>query len=238
MRAIVLAGGLGTRLRPLVASLPKPMAPVGGRPFLELLLDYWIAQGVTELILAVSYLHAKLEDHFGVAYRGVPVAWSIEDTPLGTGGALIAAWQMTARDQAVLVLNGDTFFEVTLDAMERALEAHAADGVIAAFEARPESRYGGLLADPDGRVRRIGTDSSGAAGLINGGAYLLAPSFFDLAPEFAGRPASLESEMLPAALAGSGKLYVCRSSGRFIDIGVPADYLRAMEVLAAPRGRF
>lgn len=235
MRAIVLAGGLGTRLRAVVSAVPKPMAPVAGRPFLELLLDYWIAQGVTDLILAVGYLHAQLQQHFGGAYCGVPITWSIEYTPLGTGGALLAGWQLSARDRPVLVLNGDTFFDVSLAAMHRTLAAHAADGVIAVFEAHPDARYAGIVTDADGRVRSFGGQPPQQSAWMNGGAYLLAPSFFERACAYAGRAASLESEILPAVLAGGGTLYAHHASGRFIDIGIAEDYRRAAEVLGAPR---
>src|SRR5207237_2019404 len=89
VEAVVLAGGLGTRLRAAVSDVPKPMAPVGGRPFLERLLDYWIGQGVRRAVLAVGYLHDMIRGHFGDEYRGCAIAYSIEEQPLGTGGALV-----------------------------------------------------------------------------------------------------------------------------------------------------
>lgn len=232
MRAIVLAGGLGTRLRSVVSSVPKPMASVAGRPFIERLLDYWIAQGVSELVLSVGYLHDKVQDHFGQRYRGVPITWSVESAPLGTGGGLLSAWQATSRDRPVLVLNGDTFFEAKLDALAGMLGARAADGVMAVFEAPLDRRYAGISTDAAGRITGIGGIAPGSPVLMNGGVYLFAPSFFVSAP--GGHPMSLESDWFPAALASGQALYACRTSGRFIDIGVPEDYARAAAVLSTP----
>ena len=89
--AIILAGGLGTRLREAVPDLPKPMAPVNGRPFLEYLIDYWIEQGVKRFVMSVGYLHQDIVRHFGYRYRGVEIDYSVEESPLGTGGALLLA---------------------------------------------------------------------------------------------------------------------------------------------------
>ena len=116
MEAVVLAGGLGTRLRAAVSDVPKPMAPVGGRPFLERLLDYWIGQGVRRAVLAVGYMYDTIRRHFGDEYRGCAIAYSIENHPLGTGGALIQALPLV-QDPTFLVLNGDTYFAVPLDAL-------------------------------------------------------------------------------------------------------------------------
>ena len=234
MRAIVLAGGLGTRLRSVVSDVPKPMAPIAGRPFLEWLLDYWIAQGVTEVVLAVSYLNEKVRAHFGAAYRGVPIAWSIEETPLGTGGGLVQAWNATARDAPALVMNGDTFCEASAARLAEALTARHGDGVISVFEAPLDARYAAIETDEAGRILRFGDAPAAGRGYMNAGVYLLAPSFFADGPE--PHAASLETDLLPAALAAGKRLYVQRSAGRFIDIGVPGDYARAPSVLAGTPG--
>ena len=91
MEAIILAGGLGTRLRPAVPNLPKPMAPVNGRPFLEHQIDYWIRQGVRRFVLSVGYMHEAIEGYFGASYRGAEIAYAVERSPLGTGGGLLLA---------------------------------------------------------------------------------------------------------------------------------------------------
>ena len=224
MRAIVLAGGLGTRLRSVVSDVPKPMAPVAGRPFLERLLDYWIAEGVSEIALAVGYLHEKVRTHFGDAYRGIPITWSVEATPLGTGGGLVQAWEMGKGDGPALVLNGDTFFEAKLADLTGALGG--AEGVMAVFDAPPSRRYAGIAVDAGGRITGVG---DGASRLMNGGVYVFAAPFFRAAP--AARPCSLEADWLPQALAAGQALHAVHVGGRFIDIGVPEDYARAAQVL-------
>ena len=112
--AIILAGGLGTRLRSAVTDLPKPMAPIGGRPFLEYQLDYWIAQGISRFVLSVGYQHEVIIDHFGTSYEGIELNFVIEETPLGTGGGLLLAAEKVGNDTPFLLLNGDTYFSVDL----------------------------------------------------------------------------------------------------------------------------
>jgi len=113
VEAVVLAGGLGTRLRAAVSDVPKPMAPVQGRPFLERLLDYWIGQGVQRAVLAVGYMHETVRKHFGEQYRNCAIDYSVEQQPLGTGGALVQTLPLV-QGKTFLVLNGDTYFAVPL----------------------------------------------------------------------------------------------------------------------------
>src|SRR2546425_12065025 len=113
--AIVLAGGLGTRLRSVVADVPKPMAPIGGRPFLEYLFDHWIGQGIRRFTLSVGYRHETITGHFGNAYRGVALRYVVEEAPLGTGGALLRTLGAFPGEAPVLLLNGDTYFPVDVE---------------------------------------------------------------------------------------------------------------------------
>src|SRR5438067_6674889 len=110
--AIVLAGGLGTRLRSAVADVPKPMAPIRGRPFLEYLFDHWIDQGIRRFTLSVGYRHEVIVDHFGKAYHGATIRYAVERSPLGTGGALLGTLATFSVEAPVLLLNGDTYFAV------------------------------------------------------------------------------------------------------------------------------
>ena len=112
LEAVVLAGGLGTRLRSVLPDLPKPMAPVNGRPFLEYLLDFWISQGVEHFVLSVGYRYQAVLDHFGFSYRDIPIDYSIESKPVGTGGGLFLASEKIFSDQPFFVINGDTYFPV------------------------------------------------------------------------------------------------------------------------------
>ena len=116
MEAIILAGGLGTRLKSVVVDLPKPMAPVNGRPFLAILMDALQEQGFTRIILSVGYRHEAIRDCFGDTYRGMVLSYAIESSPLGTGGAISLAMSL-AEQEAVFVFNGDTYLEIDAAAL-------------------------------------------------------------------------------------------------------------------------
>ena len=119
MEAIILAGGLGRRLRAAVPDVPKPMAPINDHPFLEYLIDYWISQGVDRFVLSVGYKHEIIKRHFGTRYKGIDVDYAVEDQPLGTGGGLLLALKRLRRTGPSLIMNGDTFFKVDLAPMRR-----------------------------------------------------------------------------------------------------------------------
>lgn len=232
MEAIILAGGLGSRLRTMVPDLPKPMAPIHGRPFLEYLLDYWAGQGVNRFVLSVGYRREVITEHFGARYKGAEVDYAVEEQPLGTGGGLLLALKHLCRSGPFLVVNGDTFFEVALAPMCHYHQDRRAELTIALREVEANSRYGGVGIDKEGKIATFDNRArtSGRA-LINGGVYLAEPSVFaDMAPE-SGAPASLEDQLYPRMLAAGQRLYGFLSSGRFIDIGIPEDYQRAASVL-------
>jgi len=232
VEAIVLAGGLGTRLRAAVPDLPKPMAPVGGRPFLEHLLDYWVRQGVTRFVLSVGYKREAVAAHFGPAHRGVPVSYAIEDQPRGTGGGLLLARAALAAAGPFLVLNGDTFFEVSLEALRKFHVANRADATLSLFRSPQPGRYTGIRIDPAGRI--VSLASAGERGQpANGGVYLMERGLLDGSRRQEAAPLSLEDDILPDALAGGKRLFGLECSGRFIDIGVPEDYARAENVLGS-----
>ncbi len=228
--AIILAGGLGTRLRGVVPDLPKPMAAINGRPFLEYQIDYWISQGVRRFILSVGYRREIIMDHFGSSYRGRPVGYAIEEHPLGTGGGLLLAMESLGGNEPVLLLNGDTFFEVDLDQM---LEFHVrskSDWTFSLFHTNESGRYMGMDLGPEGRIRSLRTDDR-QGGFANGGVYLVERGLVARTRWCAGDKASLEDEILPAMFAAGGRFFGYVSHGRFIDIGVPDDYFRAAEIL-------
>jgi len=229
--AIVLAGGLGTRLRSVLPDLPKPMAPVNDRPFLEYLMDYWITQGIEEFILSIGYLSGQIINHFGDCYRGCPVQYSLEEMPLGTGGAVLAALQRLRSDAPFLLLNGDTFFEVDLAALKTFHLEHASEWTFSMFRTSESGRYMGLEVDCAGRLTDIGSRLSMRGGLANGGAYLIDPVMLTNCGRYVGEKFSLESEMVPNAFDRGIRFFGFESDGRFIDIGVPEDYARALSVL-------
>lgn len=228
MQAIVLAGGLGTRLRGVVPDLPKPMAAVAGRPFLAWVLDSLVQAGFDQVVLAVGYLHELIHAHFGTAYRGLPLRYSIEDRPLGTGGAMrLAAESLDARP--IFVLNGDTFLDLDYEAMTR---SHGQAGVgmsVAVCEVPDVGRYGALSL-VDGHIDGFLEKGGVGPGVINAGTYLLSPEIVQRIPR--DEPFSFEQQLLvpqvreirPAAFF---------AAGRFIDIGVPEDYARAQQMFAA-----
>ncbi|TMH71285.1 MAG: phosphohexose mutase [Betaproteobacteria bacterium] len=218
MEAVVLAGGLGTRLRAAVSDVPKPMAPVGGRPFLERLLDYWIGQGVRRAVLAVGYMYDSIRRHFGDEYRGCAIAYSIEDHPLGTGGALVQSLPLVHGD-TFLVLNGDTYFAVPLEALGAFHRRHGADVSMSLFRS-DNPRYTGISLDPDGRVSSFSGD-----GLVNGGVVLFQRSALEGLP---ATIASLEKDLLPGM---KGAIYGCVFDVPFVDIGLPEDWRAAANII-------
>lgn len=231
--AIILAGGLGTRLRESVPDLPKPMAPVNGRPFLEHQLDFWIAQGVRKFVLSVGYRYQSIVEHFGAAYHGAELDYAIERTPLGTGGGLLLAAKQLPGTAPVLVLNGDTYFEVDLIALKGFHESKRSHWTFALFRTAEAGRYLGMGIAGDGRITALKAGTGEPNRLANGGVYLVEPDLLRRTDWNTGGKVSLEDDILPAALAAGHPFYGLECAGRFIDIGVPEDYVRASGFLSA-----
>ena len=227
MQAIVLVGGLGTRLRGVVDDVPKPMAPVEGRPFLALVLDQLVAAGFTTAIFAAGYRHEAIRDYFGESYRGLALRYSVEREPLGTGGAMrLACEQADAPD--VFVLNGDTYLELDFHAM---MDAHVRAGShlsMAICHVSDVTRYGALEIDDD-IVQRFLEKGRSGPGWINAGTYVLGS---DLRARLRPQGAfSFENDLLAPQVASIRPL-AFRSSGLFIDIGIPEDYARIQQIFA------
>ena len=227
MEAIVLAGGLGTRLRPVVADVPKPMAPVAGRPFLAILLENLARQGFSRAVLAVGYKHEVIHEAFGDSFAGLDIRYAVEDTPLGTGGAIRLATQQ-CKGREIFVLNGDTYVTLAFDGMLHAHRNLQAKLTVCAVQVDDAGRYGSLLLK-DHQI--VGFSEKGVAGpgLINAGVYLLENGLLEhqgLPDVFSFERDVLEfkaSQLRPMA-------YIVR--GGFIDIGIPEDYLRAQDLFA------
>ena len=228
MEAIVLAGGFGTRLRAEVPDLPKAMAPVAGRPFLDLLLGRLSQQGVRRVVLSLGYKAQHIIDHFGSSFAGMALEHVVESHPLGTGGAVRLAMTRTQADH-VYVFNGDTYLDLDLASVETNWLAHR-EPVIVARPVQDASRYGSLLVDGN-RLIGFAEKSVAGAGLINAGSYVLNAGQLDAFEP--GRAFSLEQDFLGNPDRRPPlRVFVC--GGRFIDIGVPEDYRRAQKELARP----
>lgn len=233
--AVVLAGGLGTRLRSVVADVPKPMAPIDGEPFLKHQLDYWIAGGIERFILSVGYRREAIIDYFGHAYRGAEIDYAIEEEPLGTGGGVLLALERLDRDEPFLLLNGDTFFDVDAATLLSFHRSRQADLTFSLFRATEADRFGGVETDADGRVIAFRSGKVAIGQLANGGVYMIEPGAIRRRFRASGEKISFEDDILPALFADSGRFFGLECSGRFVDIGVPADYLNAANVIGASR---
>lgn len=230
LEAIILAGGLGTRLRATVPDLPKPMAPINGKPFLEHQMDYWIQQGVSRFIISVGYMREKIISHFADAYRGVPVVYAEELEPLGTGGGLLLAYQKLIGEQDFIVMNGDTFFEVSLAALQSFHQFKAASITLALFNVSRNDRYMGVALSDDGDIQQFKVTPD-LSPLANGGVYIMRRDSLKDLPWQPGAKLSLEDDLFQYIRQSNHQISGLVSEGRFIDIGVPEDYQRAAIML-------
>lgn len=222
-----MAGGLGTRLRPAVPHVPKVLAPVGGRPFLAYLLEFASSRGVRRVVLATGHAHAQIEACFGARFAGLAIAYSVEDRPLGTGGAIRQALASVGEEH-ILVLNGDTFFRVDLAALMADHRRHAPAVTVAIKRVQSAGRFGRVLSR-QGRLVGFVEKGSDDPGWINGGVYALRTDVLldpRLPAAFSFEQHFLEKE--PKRL--SIRTFPCR--GFFLDIGTPDDYAR-VETLKA-----
>ena len=226
--AIVLAGGFGTRLQGVVKDLPKPMAPVNGRPFLTYILDYLIDYEYQRVVLSVGYLHEKIVDYFGRNYKTLAIDYAVESEPLGTGGGITNALSKCTADN-VLVLNGDTLFKADFTAFEQFHADQASLLSIVLRQVPDTSRYGSVSVDDDRRIVQFTEKKDAAgAGLINGGIYLINKLLFQkftFPSKF-----SFEKDLMEKYYTQES-FYGMPSDGYFIDIGIPEDYARAQQEL-------
>jgi D-glycero-alpha-D-manno-heptose 1-phosphate guanylyltransferase len=226
MEAIILAGGLGTRLRAAVADRPKVMAEINGQPFLNYLFNYLSWNNVSRVILATGYLHEKIEDCYGSAYKKIKIEYTKEESPLGTGGAIKFALKRMALEN-VLILNGDTFFDINLNGLAALHEKSNADLTMALKAMRHISRYGSVKIQGT-RVVNFEEKKQVEEGYINAGFYIARKNLFgrfDLPDRF-----SFEEDFLKKHVA-SLEVHAYTSDAYFIDIGVPEDYQRAQTEL-------
>lgn len=225
--AIVLVGGLGTRLRSVVPDLPKPLAPVAGQPFLARLLDQLADGGIRRVILATGYMADSIEQVIGKRWNGMEVVYSREEAPLGTGGAIrLAASRL--QGAGVHLANGDTFLRFDLEKLEERVQALAVPIGMALAKVPDVARYGAVEVIGH-KVAAFREKGGVGPGYINAGNYFLSVDGIEALPAMTAY--SFETEvLLPVALEGG--VAALEESADFIDIGVPEDFARAQHMFA------
>lgn len=225
---LILCGGLGTRLRQVTGDGQKCVAEVAGRPFIQYLLDQIAEQGFGEAILCVGYQHQQVKDLIGVKYRGLRLSYSVETSPLGTGGAVLLALKHVSANE-ILVMNGDSYCQVDLKALVANSRETGALATIVVRRVEDTSRYGKVTLNEAGLIEQfVEKMAASGSGLINAGVY-----FFhkDLVTQEirADGASSLEQDLLPRICDGRLRAFQI-SSSTFIDIGTPASFSAAQVV--------
>jgi D-glycero-alpha-D-manno-heptose 1-phosphate guanylyltransferase len=226
METIILAGGMGTRLQEVVSDLPKPMAPVSGKPFLHYLFLWLEKYKIEKVIISAGYKSEAIVGYFGDSFNKISVGYAIEEKPLGTGGAIKYALQKTT-DNEILIVNGDTYFPISLDKFRSFHSKNRSIFSIALKRMKNFSRYGSVECEGN-KILKFNEKNFCKEGLINGGIYIASRNIFESVrfPEIF----SLEKNFLEKE-AGTGKLKCQVFYDSFIDIGIPEDYMRAQTFL-------
>jgi len=223
--SIILAGGMGTRLKSVVKEVPKPMAPVNGKPFLEYLLNHLIQNGIERVIFSVGFKSNIISEHFGDKYQNCELVYVYEEEPLGTGGAIKEAMKSVNGDH-VLVTNGDSLFITDIQGQFVFHQNREADVTLGLKGLKDFDRYGTVLVDDNSRIHDFQEKKAVKEGLINGGVYI-----FKVRP-FASvdfpRKFSVENNYFQL-FTKAHKFYGYQSDGYFLDIGIPTDFAKAQE---------
>ena len=222
--AVLLVGGMGTRLRPVVPSAPKPLARVGDKSFLELLVRQLSHQGIRRLVMCTGHLADQIENELtdGHAWN-VVIEYSKETRPLGTAGAVKLARRHLGDEPDFLVMNGDSFLETDFHRLIQFHREHSALATMAVIKVQNGARYGRVQTGPDGRVQAFSEKTAmEMSGWVSAGVYVFNQAIFDHIPE---GQSSLETDVFPRLL--NHGLYALEQHGIFIDIGTPEDYARA-----------
>lgn len=244
MKGIIIAGGAGTRLRPLTYTRPKPLIPVVNRPFLEYQVALLKRHGIEEIVFATNYMADKIQGHFGDGSRfGVSMRYAVEDRPLGTAGAIKNAQSVVGRG-TVVVLNGDVLTDFDLSSIVRFHKEKSALVTLTLKEVPSPSPYGVIITDATGRVREFREPSeaqkkalaadpnpqpTGEVDYINAGIYVMEPEALDAIPS--GRPVSIERETYPRFLQEGAPIYAVAQNGYWLDIGRAEQYRQATEAI-------
>jgi len=224
---LLLVGGMGTRLRSVVPNAPKPLATVGDKSFLELLVLQLREQGFRQLVMCSGYLADQIENHFGDGSRwDVSIEYSKESQPLGTGGAVKLAEPLLRGCSTFVVMNGDSFMESNFEELLRNHSAQKALLTMAVRRVENAGRYGTVQISPDQRITGFAEKTgSETPGIVNAGIYVFDSKILE---EIAPGASSLERDLFPNIL-GRG-VHAVEQKGMFIDIGTPEDYARAQQI--------
>lgn len=225
LTAVVLCGGRGTRLRPVVSDQPKVLAKVNNVPYIYFLLDQIAEAGIKKVVLCTGYLGRLVKSTVGYKYNSLEILYSLEPTPMGTGGALRCSVKHICTNVAI-VMNGDSFVECKFDDLFTFHRQHRATATIVLVRVPDVSRYGRVTIDRDNQIVEFSEKKEGGiseSGLVNAGIYLIDRETICKIPK--GVKYSLENEFFPD-LVGD-RLVGCKTEGKFIDIGTPESYKRA-----------
>jgi len=231
---VILAGGLGTRLRPVLSDRPKVLAPVKGKPFLSILLEQLVGFGFNRTLLCVGYRSEQIIQSIGTRYQSLAIDYSIESKPLGTGGAILPAIQHIDTNY-LLILNGDSFVPFDLISFYSFLRFRSAEGGIIVSYRKSGSAYGNVEFGKQGQITQFREKQSVAAGWVNTGVYLISTDWFT--GYKIGKNFSIERDFFPAWTRKAFFAYTISSS--FIDIGTPISYRSSEKFFSTPslRGR-
>lgn len=222
--AIILAGGFGTRLQAVVSDVPKPMAPVNEKPFLNFIFKYLKHYGITHVVLSTGYLADKISDYYKTEYLGMKISYTKEESPLGTGGGIRLAMEK-CHTKNVLVLNGDSFFDVNLNQYYNQHCSFKSDCSLALRKVENAARYGTIKLGDMGVIKAFREkDGEEKQGLINGGVYILNRELF-LSKTKLNEAFSIEKDFFETRI-NELNIFGFEYQGYFIDIGIPEDYAK------------
>jgi NDP-sugar pyrophosphorylase family protein len=226
-QAVIICGGLGTRLRPMTFDIPKSMVPINGKPILQTIVKYFRDQGVKKFVFCTGHLHANIEAHFGDGTKfGIQIAHSVEPEPLGTGGALLNARHLI--DEKFFLAYGDSYLPIELAELTKLMETNKSAGVITVYENKDKLAPNNVRLAPGGRVQEyVKKNPPATMNCLEAGLSLFDRTILDLAPS---RIFSLEEVILPQ-LINSGRLFGLLTPRRFYDMGTPEGLERARREL-------
>jgi D-glycero-alpha-D-manno-heptose 1-phosphate guanylyltransferase len=236
MQAIILAGGLGTRLKSVVADKPKVLSPVAGNPFLKYIIDYLLQQQITNFVFSLGYLHEQVLDFLIKEYPNLAYTYTVETTPLGTGGGIKKAMELVTEED-VFVINADTFFGVDLPAMMHFHKAANAHCTVSLKAMNDFDRYGTVEINENHTITSFKEKQFTNQGFINGGYLIFNKATFlqntaSLPAVFAYEKDFLEKTLFDITIKG----FV--ATGYFIDIGIPEDFAKAQLIFANSKTTF